>query len=209
MTVSTHRLAIAAAGVSLFAFTARADANPLWPDSLLGFEISAGAGVTGFSDSDSNDLFGTGGAWDLRIGLPTRSPISIEMAYVGMAQQIDGLVGTDNTLLGNGVEADLRLNLGLFLVQPSLFGGAGWMHYDVIGDDFPQLRALSSDDEVFTVPTGIGLSLRAVGAVFDVRGTYRFAFDDEILAADADDIDLDGEPQLDSWSALGRIGVEF
>ena len=79
-----------------------------------GFGFQVGGGVTGFSRKETRDSFGTGGYWDARALIGSRSFLGAELAYVGSARDAtaSGLTGRA-TLLGNGAEATVRVNLSI------------------------------------------------------------------------------------------------
>ena len=111
-------------------------------------------------------------------------------------------------LLGNGAEGTLRLNFTQSRVQPYIFGGGGFTHYQVTNTNV-NLSSVAGGDNVGTVPTGLGLSARLSREfLIDVRGTYRFAFNDTLLDVASADIG-GGTPRLDSWNVAGRLGFEF
>jgi len=165
--------------------------------------LSLGAGIIGFSEGLLQNMTDIGLAWDLRLTLGTESTLALELAYVGSAQRSD-LVIIDSVLVGQGCEALLRLNVGTFDLQPYAIGGIGWTHYKVYRDN--QAFNVPLDDDVMTVPVGAGLAFRSHGAMFDVRGTYRMAYDDELARRQIGFVDT---PGLDTWSVTGRVGVEF
>ena len=109
---------------------------------------------------------------------------------------------------GNGGEGTLRINFSKSRVQPYIFGGGGFTHYQVTNTN-TNLSAIRSGDNVATVPTGAGLSLRlAKEFLIDLRGTYRFAFNDNLLNTASADIG-GGVPGLDSWNLAAKMGFEF
>lgn len=171
----------------------------------IGMSLTVGGGVTGLADSDSRDMVNTGGTWEARLTFGTRTPIAGEVAYVGTAQGLDMPMADDPVLLGNGVEGVARLNFGNYDIQPYGLGGLGWTHYSIV-DDTPEMGL--RDDDVATVPVGGGIAFQAFGALIDVRGVYRFAFDDNLTEGD-DDFDIDERDELDNWSAIARAGFEF
>lgn len=182
----------------------------LWrerPSHLLtpaGLGISVGGGITNFINGDTSDVAGLGGLWEARLTYGTRSFVAIEAAYVGSAQPTDvtGL-SSDANLIGNGGEANLRINFTRTTVQPYIFGGGGWTHYQLVNDDV-NLSGVDSRDDVFFVPAGVGLGIHAGGFLFDIRGTARFAFDEQLV-----DSAVSGNGDLDSWSASARLGWEL
>jgi hypothetical protein len=175
------------------------------PPSQIGIEALVGGGAVGFIDSAARNTVNTGGSWDARLTFGSRLPIAVEGAYVGSAQTIDALgLSSNSRLIGNGVEGDLRLNFTNYMVQPYIFGGAGWTHYQITNSATNTSSVLSSDD-VGTVPLGAGISIRPTkGFLVDVRGTYRAVFDDSMF-----DRITNTNNSMQNWSALGRLGFEF
>jgi hypothetical protein len=94
---------------------------------------------------------------------------------------------------------------GMF--RPYAFGGIGWTHYSVQRSETAGTTAFASDD-IGTVPFGVGIALGQVnGLLFDLRGTGRYAFDDDFLAAATAG---SGEnARLHSWAVTARLGAEF
>jgi hypothetical protein len=169
-----------------------------------GLGISAGAGVTGFVDDNLRDTAGLGAAWELRVVVGTRSMLAIESAYIGSARNVDLLVD-DVTLMSHGLEANGRLNIGVFPVQPYVIGGLGWSRYMLYNQG--EMLDIRSDDDILTVPLGAGVSFYAASIAFDIRGTYRLAYDDELFREDI--TDFEERPAFDSWSLTARAGLEF
>lgn len=176
-----------------------------------GLSIAVGGGVTNFIDSDTNDATDAGGAWTARLTYGTRSIIGVEAAYIGSAQDIDALgLDTSAVLMGNGGEAALRLGVpNIPYVMPYAVAGVGMTRYSLVNDDFNT----SSVDEAETAvhfPLGVGVGFGAAGFLFDVRGMYRPATQDDLLdiPEDADDNE-NGSFGLDTWSATASVGVEF
>jgi len=169
----------------------------------MGIGITAGIGMLGFSDNQTNDLIANGGTWEVRGMLGLDSPLALEAAYRGSAQTV-AIPLTNMTLLGNGLEGDLRLNLGTGIVQPYVVGGAGWKHYTLRNRDMTV--DIASNDDVLELPAGIGLSFYAAPVMVDLRGTYRWAFDDEMLKKRAE---FQQQESLNNWSATARVGLTF
>lgn len=185
-------------------------------DHLLtpfGMAITVGGGLVGFLDDDARQVGNTGGAWEARLTLGTRTPFAFEAAYVGSAQSIDAL-GLDSSavLVGTAVEGDVRFNFTTTFVQPYVFGGIGYTRYDVTNSDF-NTSSVNDSEEMGHIPFGAGLGFQWRGLLFDVRGTMRAAFNDDLLAEPSleDDPlnDNDTRTDLDTWSAAARVGWEF
>ncbi len=178
---------------------------PQKPVSGLGVEATIGAGAMGFIDQAARSVTGTGVTWDARLMFGSRLPIAVEGAYVGSVQNIDALgLSSDSLLLGNGVEGTLRINLTQMRVQPYLFGGIGWTHYQ-LNNTATNTSSVLAKDDIGTVPMGAGVSARLGRAfILDVRGTYRATFDDDMMRAQTSQ-----DNTLQSWSASARMGFEF
>ena len=175
------------------------------PPSRIGIDATVGGGAVGFIDTAVRNTVNTGGTWDARLTFGARLPIAIEGAYVGSTQNIDALgLSTNSRLIGNGVEGDLRLNFTNYMVQPYIFGGAGWTHYQITNSTTNTSSVLSTDD-VGTVPLGAGISIRPTKAfLIDVRGTYRAVFNDTMF-----DRVTNSNNSMQNWGAIGRVGFEF
>jgi outer membrane protein OmpA-like peptidoglycan-associated protein len=180
------------------------EANKLHPLSRVGLGVTAGGGVIGFNDKLARTLADTGGSWEFRLTLGTRLPIGLDLAYVGSSQDltVPGL-SSNAFLLGNGAEADLRLQWPGTMVRPFVFGGVGWTHYDV--QRATATGGLRDSDNVGMVPVGVGLALGLPnGPVLEIRATERFAFDDDLFRGMGAT-----DNGLDNWNVTGRIGAEF
>jgi hypothetical protein len=177
------------------------------PRRLIGLDLLAGGGVTGFVRDHTNDVTEVGGMWSARVVGGARQFLGFEAAYVGTAQGIDA-IGLDSNavLLGNGVEGNLRLNfLRDRLIQPYIFAGLGWTHYEVSNSDV-ETAAVEEADDVMHIPAGAGLTVRVARRVaLDVRGMFRGAVDDGMFHAPAGDED-DG---LESLSGTAQLGFTF
>ena len=94
-------------------------------------------------------------------------------------------------------------------MRPYALAGLGWMHYSLTNTG-RQLRARwPSDDDVLTVPLGLGLTLAALfGGTLDVRGTFKAAYGedlDERRSTPAPAL----EANLHTWDVDARLGWEF
>ncbi|HEY0708696.1 MAG TPA: OmpA family protein [Polyangia bacterium] len=177
--------------------------------SRIGVEAMLGGGVTGFVDEQARNFTDPGGSWEARLSVGTRLPVSVEAAYVGSAQNIEALgLSDDAVLVGSAAEATARVNFTRQLkVQPYIFGGVGWQHYEMTNEG-ANTSALTADDDLFTIPAGVGISFRLLkGLVLDVRGTFRTAFDEELMNAPYAATGQDAK--LHTWDAGARIGWEF
>jgi hypothetical protein len=173
-----------------------------------GYALQAGGGVTGFTRQESRDRFGTGGYWDVRAVLGTRSILAAELAYVGSAREA-GATGLDDNaaLVGNGAEAVARANLPLHVgnlhLAPFVFGGAGWTYYQVVNSD-RNTSTVKDNANAFVIPFGAGLSAGYDHFIVDARFTYRAVFDDDLVAMGSDD-----HADLQNWAAGVTVGYQF
>jgi hypothetical protein len=178
----------------------------------FGFAISAGGGVSGFTDNTARSATQDGGGWDVRATFGTRSPIAAEISYLGSAQTIEAL-GLDNNavLLGNGVQANVRVNLTTDTdVQPFLFGGAAWRRYQVTNTD-SNTSDVADDDDVLEIPVGAGLAYRYRGLIIDMRGEYRRTTQEDLMPSLTQDgpFASDSQAELHRWGVNANVGYEF
>jgi opacity protein-like surface antigen len=176
-----------------------------------GYMISVGGGVTGFRSGDARDFINdVGGTWTARLTLGTRLPVGFEAAYIGSAFGIDAVgLDSDAVLVGNGLEglARLNLDLGMGNFQPYLVGGAAWRNYQITNADF-NVSNVRDSDNVFELPVGVGLGYRFGSVMVDLRGTYRWAWGDNLIQP-VPEAGIDSTPSLDNWTADLRLGWEF
>jgi hypothetical protein len=186
----------------------RAPEQPAGPLSGIGVGVTAGAGVIGFVHKQSRDIADTGGSWEARVTVGTRLPVGLDLAYVGSAQTLNfaGL-DSDAYALGNGGEAALRLQYPKGMFRPFLFGGIGWTHYSVERSSVLGTPLLKSDD-VGQIPSGLGIAIgNPNGVMFELRGTYRFAFDSDLFRGV--EATTGKNAGLSSWNVTARLGAEF
>jgi hypothetical protein len=166
----------------------------------FGMALSIGGGIADFTGERARGATDLGGTYGARLTIGTRLPFAVEVAYIGTAQGMD-VLGLDSSaiLLGNGGEATLRLNFLRGPVEPYIFGGAGLTHYSIENSDF-NTSAVRDSDDVYTIPMGAGAALQYRGLVVDGRGTFRYAFEQDLLGEDA---------RLHNWGANVNVGFEF
>jgi hypothetical protein len=172
----------------------------------VGIGFSAGGGVDDFASDTMRGATGVGGGWNVRATLGTKSVLALEGSYIGSAQNINAL-GLDNDalLIGNGVQGALRLNfIEDFVVQPFVYGGAAWRHYDISNSNFNTSDVADSDD-VAEFPAGVGVAGYVYGLMADVRGEYRFATGED-LAPSANNT---GDATMDRWAVSGSLGFSY
>jgi hypothetical protein len=168
-----------------------------------GESLVVSGGVTDFINDSIRRLTDLGGFWEARLGLGTRFWVGVEAAYVGSARKIRA-PGVSSNLIGHGAEGDVRLNLpyasGDCLIEPFVFGGAGWTHYHING-----LRAttvtLRPSDDILTVPVGAGITFGYDHFLIEGRFTYRQTFYDDLVPG--------GNGTLKNWAAGASLGFEF
>jgi len=179
--------------------------HEVWYDRL-GMGFAVGGGVDDFASSAAKDTTGMGGSWNARITLGTRQYVAFEGSYIGSAQSIKALgLDTNAELVGNGAQAALRVNiLRNFVVQPFLYGGAAWRHYDITNSNTNTSDVKNSDD-VLEIPAGVGVSGYIGGFMADVRGEYRWATGEDLLP----DVDGAGHANLDRWGVTGNLGFAY
>jgi hypothetical protein len=171
--------------------------------------LTLGGGVSTFVRSDVRDHTGTAGNWDLRASFGTSWPFAIEAAYIGSAQSIDAIgLDSDAVLLGNGVEGALKFQLPL-VIQPYVTVGAAWTNYRIVNAD-TNTSDIADKDNVFEVPVGVGIGFHPYGMSVDLRGTYRHAFNNDLMGRGTDIDDVDGIEDIDSDRGdLHRVGVNL
>ena len=170
-----------------------------------GQAISVSGGVVDFTKEAAQDQTSTGGSWDARYVIGTRSWIGAEAAYVGTANSTDAL-GLDDSavLVSNGAEGLLRMNVASIpYVQPFVFGGGAWQNYDLTNDDFNTSDISSGSDNVFALPFGGGLQTVMGGFMADARFTYRETWGNDIVRTG------DSQGTLNTWNVSARVGFEF
>ena len=166
----------------------------------IGVGASVGGGVSGFISPDVSRLTDIGGNWTARLTLGTREFVALEAAYIGSAQNISASgLDPDASLVSNGLEGALRVNLSRSDLQPYVFGGAAWKHYSLVNERFNDSVVQSSDD-VLEIPVGLGLAYSIDAVLLDARADYRPAFDDELIG---------GLYTMDNWGVSARVGFEF
>jgi hypothetical protein len=184
--------------------------------SGFGTSLQVGGGVFGFIDESTENFMDTGGSWTARLVLGTRMPLALEAAYIGTANDISALgLDDDAVLLGNGAEAALRWNIistflgsidaGFGRIDPYVFGGIAYKHYNLINDDF-NTSAVDDSDDVGEVPMGGGIAWNFGGFALDLRGEYRLSFSDNLVGGGDSD---NNDNELDTWNASARLGMEF
>lgn len=171
----------------------------------VGFAL--GGGVAGFTDETMRDTTNVGGSWDARITIGTNMPVAFEGSYIGSAQGISALgLDDDAVLVSNGAQGLVRLNGGFgFTIDPFIFGGIAWRRYDIVNEDFNTSAVLDSDD-VGEVPLGVGIAGNWGGFMLDVRGEYRYAFDNDLVPSNND---LGDTAEMHAWGVNLSLGYSM
>ena len=176
--------------------------------SGIGIGFTIGGGVNGFVDSDIRDQTqdDVGGAWAARATIGTHTPLGLDIGYTGSTTDLRSLDVTGGdapspNLFSTTVEAALRWNvLPHYMVNPYVFGGAGWTRLDI--NDEPALSDVEASEDLAVFPLGVGIAYRDMsGIVLDARGTYRFSEEATLLTGT--------DTNMDTWEASANLGYEF
>lgn len=172
----------------------------------VGLGFAVGGGIDDFAGSTMRDQTGLGGSWTARVTLGTRSYVAFEGSYIGSAQSIDALGLSNNAVLvGNGAQGALRINVTRFFpVQPFIFGGAAWRHYQITNNSINTSDVANSDD-VAEFPMGVGFSGYLGGFMADVRGEYRIATAEDLTPSNT----ANRSASLDRWGVTGNLGFSY
>jgi uncharacterized membrane protein len=184
--------------------------RPWYDPDRIGFGITAGGGVQGFTGDVMRDTAEDGGNWDVRAMIGTRLPLTVEASYLGSAQSIDAL-GLDRSavLLGNGVQGDLRINATTDMaIQPFIYGGVAWRRYTIENSDFNTSDVVDKDD-VVEIPVGIGLAYKLRGFMLDARAEFRGSFNENLVPANGARDAFSDPASLNRWGINANIGYEF
>ena len=174
-----------------------------WAEPARSMSLAAGAGVSQFARGSMQAMTEPGASWEVRAGLGTRSNIGLELAYLGSARRIFALgLDRDAILLSTAFEVDLRLPLRDGIWLPYFLAGAAWKRYALSG-----VASNTSDvedgDQVYEIPTGLGLAWRSEGVLVDTRLVYRLASDGRLVPAAHE------RGGLDTFEASLDVGWEF
>ena len=167
-----------------------------------GVNVSAGGGFVQFVDVDMRDFASEGAGWEGRIGFGTKKALTFEAAYIGSLHSIDAL-GLDRSasLLGTGVEGDIRVNLLNGIIRPYFLAGVGWTRYSLVNTS-TNTSDVSDRDNLAAFPMGLGATFRQGQLTVDLRAVYRATAAVDMFAGA-------GDGSMASWSATLRAGVEY
>jgi hypothetical protein len=174
-----------------------------------GVAIQAGGGIMNFGSSQMQELTQTGGYWDARLVIGMRKVFGFELAYVGTVNPVTAPgVASGSSLVGNGAEGALRLNIPLVTregayVMPFGIVGMGWQHLRIVNGSTSG-QVLAKADDVVTVPVGGGFSIGYRHLFLDTRFVYRFTQYEDLIPANGRSND-----QLRQWSFGGNFGYVF
>jgi hypothetical protein len=178
-----------------------------WPMSQIGVGIFAGGGVTDFTEGVARNQTNTGGSWTARITAGTRGFIGVEGSYIGGANTVNGLGNSSATLVRNGLEGALRINIPIYaqntLLEPYILGGAGWNSYHVTNySSRANASFTSGTDNTVSVPLAGGFTVGYRGFLADLRYTIRPTYEQNIFLGQS-------SSALSNWDAGGMLGYEF
>lgn len=186
--------------------------EPTEDDTLeqYGIAVALGGGVAGFTNDTMRDFTNDGGAWNVRATFGTRYPIAFEGEYTGTAQSIDALGLDDDALLvGNGLQGAVRVNILDMNIQPFVFGGLAWRHYE-LADEGINTSAVENSDDVLEIPVGAGVAWKYRGFMLDVRGEYRYArFENMVPEFDDAGFLEEGGATMNRYGAVANLGYAF
>jgi hypothetical protein len=176
------------------------------PTTGFGVGLFVGGGVTDYTGSVARADTNTGGSWTGRVTLGTRSIVGLEGSYIGGANSLHAL-GGNATLVRNGIEGVLRINLPIMthdsLLEPYIFGGAGWNGYRVTNyNSITTASVTTGTDNTVSVPLGVGFTYGYHGFLADLRYTIRPTYDQSILVNQT-------SSALTNWDAGAMLGYEF
>jgi hypothetical protein len=161
--------------------------------------LTVGGGVDNFANnSEVNRATNIGGSWNVRLTFGQHYWISGEALYIGSAQTMSGLNLRSVDVIGNGAQANLRINGTInFPVQPFVYSGVAYRHYSLTNTT-ASFSDIGSADNVLEVPLGVGVAAYFGNLMVDVRGEYRWGFGSDVA-----------NNTLNRWGTTGNFGFEF
>jgi hypothetical protein len=176
------------------------------PRSGMGLALMVGGGVTDFTGGATRNETNAGGAWTARLAVATRSIVGFDASYVGGANTLHGLGLGNPTLVRNGLEGAVRINVPLYsydtLFEPYALAGVGWNSYRVTNYDAGTASVSASADNTLSIPLGLGFALGYRGFMADIRYTLRPTYDQSIFVNQTSNA-------LTNWDLGGMVGYEF
>jgi hypothetical protein len=177
--------------------------------SIIGMALLVGGGFQDFTHGNARDLTAGGGSWNARIVAGTRSFIGVEAAYVGSANNVRNVLGTNvsSSVIGNGLEGALRLQVpimtGYHMIEPFGFVGLGWSNYRVTNNQIATSSFATKSDNVMTVPLGGGVAYTYKMFTVDGRVNWTPTYYNNLI------LQTSGSNRLDHWGVGGNLGVAF
>lgn len=177
----------------------------------FGFAMMAGGSYQDFTNSNMRDTTSGGGGWSARLIAGTNSIIGFEAAYIGSANNFQGLGLTSNQpyLVANGLEGNARLNIpirrGPHLVEPYGYAGLGFAHYTIsnYNENAQRLSSFTSTDDTMTFPVGGGFAYAYKNFMVDARAGWTGTYYQNLLTG------ADTSGTLDHWNVGGQVGFVF
>ncbi len=162
--------------------------------------LEVGLGVSDFTQG-LDRATDPGAGWDVRAVFGVRSPVGLEVAYIGAMNDLDAVADEDARLLTTGGEAMIRASLPS-PVRPFVAAGIG-VHNHAVVTDIDEARAQFNDSTDIAVPAAAGIQIDlAPNVTLGGRFTYRWLFDDEVIADEDATV-------AQSWAATARLGALF
>jgi hypothetical protein len=178
--------------------------------SVIGMALLVGGGFQDFTSGNAKALTAGGGSWNARIVAGTRSFVGLEAAYVGSANNVRNILGTNvsSSVIGNGLEGNLRLQVpimvGYSMIEPFGFVGLGWSNYRVTNNRLATSDFSTKSDNVMTVPLGGGVAYTYKMFTVDARASWTPTYYNNLI------INNPGSTNnLDHWGLGGNLGVAF
>lgn len=170
----------------------------------IGLAVDVGGGMHTFVDNGLDEVVSTGGAWEARLTVGTRTFLGGEIAYVGTANPLNNTIGFDldesAILVSNGVEGLLRVNAMLDEWQPYAVAGYTYRRFTVQNTDFAVASVEDGSDQ-HEIPVGVGLAYRFRGFIADGRFMVHPAVSSELQPT--------SETLPTALSLVGKVGFEF
>jgi hypothetical protein len=93
-------------------------------------------------------------------------------------------------------------------VQPFVYGGGAWRHYDLTNESF-NTSDVANHSDVFELPVGVGVAGYIMGFMGDVRAEYRGAWGDEIIAEPDRNSSSAIIGDMDRWAVTASLGASL
>ncbi len=123
------------------------------------------------------------------LGLSFAGPLGLELDYQHAENDVKGFGAP--TLKQDGFLGHVRFDFGKGTLIPFVYGGLGWVHYDVSS------TLLDTTSDRLMIPLGAGLEFKAKPLIIGIRGEYQWATSE-----------IAGE-HTDYWKAVGTVGFRL